>query len=294
MGISVLEKTMEFKDKKCLFCGKIFTPIAGPQIYCNYCKTHCYICGKEKSGISGSIRMCKLCVIKNRQYKDATCIICGKTFKSTNGIAKKCSVCNPRIPFCLDCKKPITKGRLRCNSCERKYGHKIGRYKEKGWKKYKFNGINYRSSWEVEAAKIFFACGVKFEYEKYDKETKTTPDFFLPQLNRYFEIHPDAYGIKRLPKNSVIAKTRTQAVIFAIVQSFRVNENKTKRYIKSMSKNKKKYFLKSIIYSMFYVLALKYNSNNQTIEEIPLFSGNEKRQKVKELYNKILSDKGIL
>jgi hypothetical protein len=48
------------------------------------------------------------------------------------------------------------------------------------------------------------------EYEKFCPETKNWPDFYIPDLDLYVEIHPDCWGPKKLPKNCVLLKTEKE------------------------------------------------------------------------------------
>lgn len=59
----------------------------------------------------------------------------------------------------------------------------------------------------MEFARILGDIGIPFEYEKFHKETHTLPDFYIPEIDRYIEIHPDCWGEKKnLPENSVLIK----------------------------------------------------------------------------------------
>jgi len=151
------------------------------------------------------------------------CIKCGKNFRDTNGKSSLCKKCTPPA-ICKDCGISIKKGKTRCNHCARIFSHKNGIYKGKGWKKFEYNGQKYRSSWEVDFAKIITDGNINFEYERYDKTTKTWPDFYFPWIDRYVEIHPVKPELKVIPKNCVMVITKKQSDTIAKCIVFKKNK----------------------------------------------------------------------
>jgi len=68
-----------------------------------------------------------------------------------------------------------------------------------GYKKYKYNGISYRSTWEVKVAKCLDILEIQYEYEKHrfkyidsnNIERLYIPDFYLIELNMFLEVKPE-------------------------------------------------------------------------------------------------------
>lgn len=63
-----------------------------------------------------------------------------------------------------------------------------------------YNGTNYRSGWEIYFVKYLESNSIRFDYEinpvefLYDGKLHTyIPDFYLPDLNIYVEIHPECF-----------------------------------------------------------------------------------------------------
>lgn len=54
-------------------------------------------------------------------------------------------------------------------------------------------------------------AGLFFEYERFDKPTRTRPDFYFPAFDRYIEIHPDCHGPKVMPENGILIKDMKHA-----------------------------------------------------------------------------------
>jgi hypothetical protein len=128
----------------------------------------------------------------------------------------------------------ITTGRRRCNRCQAKARAADPAQWSRGWKRYEFNGVKYRSTWEVAVAAIFTECGVPFEYERWDAATKSRPDFFVPAVGRYLEVHPDCHGLKtNLPPNCTLVKTLPHAKAAAFGIALRVNPDGASRYLAS-------------------------------------------------------------
>lgn len=179
------------------------------------------LCGNPKSARS---KRCLDCGIKSRVFR-TECLKCGNTFESKNG--RKTYYCsNCALPsFCLGCGKSLRKKyNSRCNSCEALGRHQRGVYSKKGWKRYEYSGIRYRSSWEVEFAKELDKYGVVFEYERYDKQTKTFPDFYFPDRNLYIEIHPREPEKKKVPENCIILTEQKHYRSFAKLLGLKQNK----------------------------------------------------------------------
>jgi len=74
-------------------------------------------------------------------------------------------------------------------------GNKCNFYGKKYWPNRKlllYNGVYYRSNWEILVVKYFEVNNIKYEYENKvfildDKETYT-PDFYLPETNKWIEV----------------------------------------------------------------------------------------------------------
>lgn len=103
----------------------------------------------------------------------------------------------------------------------------------KSWKRHEYNGLLLRSKWEVEVAKLLDLLCIKYEYERKDTVTKTRPDFYFPQLDRYLEIHPDIYGQKPYIPNQVIVKTKEHALYSVLAIGFKINPDAAKSYLSS-------------------------------------------------------------
>jgi hypothetical protein len=140
---------------------------------------------------------------------------------------------------CIDCGCSITKGRKRCNPCSA--NNRSPNHYKSGWAKYEFEGIKYRSTWEIEFAKILLACGVEFQYEVFHKETKTRPDFYIVAKDRFVEIHPDYHGKKKaLPENCILVKTLSHTRAIALSICFSLEREKTIDYIGKMTKKSRR------------------------------------------------------
>lgn len=70
-----------------------------------------------------------------------------------------------------------------------------------GHKRYKYNDISYRSTWEVEVAKVLDTLHLEYKYEPtrftYQDEEGILrlyiPDFYLPKYKLYLEVKPDCF-----------------------------------------------------------------------------------------------------
>ena len=167
-------------------------------------------------------------------------------FTDNNNKRKYCDACDKLLsPMkCERCGISITYGHKMCNSCVGYTREPRRPNKEKlqtGWKRYLYNGIYYKSSWEVAVAEVLTKCEIKFEYERKDPQTNTWPDFYFPELDRYLEIHPDYHGKdKIIPDNCILVKFKDYGVAAALAVSLRLNPIKTKEYWASFSKRKNK------------------------------------------------------
>jgi hypothetical protein len=68
--------------------------------------------------------------------------------------------------------------------CKKKYSISISKYEE-------YNGIKFRSSWEISLAKYFDSLSYNWKYEPEAFETSVgfyTPDFWVEDLQCYFEV----------------------------------------------------------------------------------------------------------
>lgn len=214
----------------------MFTPHSGVQIRCDSCRFRCKTCGGKKS--NGSSELCIRCAIKEKRRFIRSCQDCGAVLYCRNNKTKYCEACdkkhNPMA--CIDCGTPITRRHKRCNSCVAINRSLDPSCLRKGWLKYVHNGTRYRSTWEIAAAKIFEACGVNFEYERIDQETRTRPDFYIGAIDRYLEIHPDYHGVKKvIPHNCVLVKTLNHARASALGIALKMNPEAAKTYISNLS-----------------------------------------------------------
>lgn len=139
---------------------------------------------------------------------------------------------------CIDCGVQITTGKKRCNKCNA--ANRPPEHYSKGWKKYEYNGIRYRSTWEIEFAKILTDCKVDFAYELLHEDSKTRPDFYIHEKKMYVEIHPDYHGKKKfIPDNCILVKSLSHARAVAYSICFRLNKTETIRVFEKMSRQAK-------------------------------------------------------
>ena len=182
-------------------------------------------------------KACRKCSAKENRIFRRVCEKCGADFTDRNNKSRYCPICDPlEMPIaCIDCGKPITRSHERCNSCSAL--HREPEKQPKGWRKYEYNGTRYRSKWEVSVAAILTFCKVDFKYELYHKETGTRPDFYIPALDRFVEIHPDYHGKKKsLPGNCVLVKSLSHARAAAFSVAFKVNKPAAISYFNLLSK----------------------------------------------------------
>lgn len=223
----------KFKEKSCTVCGVSFVPKSGIQKDCEKCKFTCPICGGEK--VPGS-KHCAKCTFKHTRKFNRVCQECGDKYKDSNNRSRYCEKCNSKINtgLCVDCGNPVSTKAKRCNTCNAYFRNT--NFPPKGWKKYEFNGVKYRSKWEIAFAEILTACDIDFKYELFHQGTGTRPDFYITKLDRYIEIHPDHHGTKaKLPENCILVKTLSHARAAAFSIAYKLNKDKAVCYEKRMS-----------------------------------------------------------
>jgi len=189
----------------CKVCKKEFYSKAHNAKTCNHCKdkSHrlCKICGKKFKLESSSQYYCKDCKSK-KFFCDCGCgkkiefytYLRGQTYKKGHkklGTGKinnlKCVVCGSKTKkYNKTCSKKCYSKLL---SIKRK---ELLKNKNFGKRNFEYNGIKYRSSWEVEFAKHLDDKGIQFEYEPFGFElsngTKYFPDFLIKPGNLFVEI----------------------------------------------------------------------------------------------------------
>lgn len=180
---------IKFKQKTCDGCSFSFVPNSGVQTSCNKC---------------GRFYRCTYCGIRKLKVKSSTqCFSCYVEYRAFLKLWLSYSCC------CLNCGKILSSHkRLRCNSCQAKL--RSIATPGNSWRRYKYKGIKYRSTWEVKFAKLCHKLKIKFEYERFCPETRNWPDFYIPSIDLYVEIHPDCWGPKNLPKNCTLLKTEKE------------------------------------------------------------------------------------
>jgi len=169
---------------------------------------NCIDCGKKVS--TSKTKRCRLCAGKQlskkmtgknnhfwkdgRSLKEYYCKDCGKKISIGCALYGSC--------LCMKCsRKGNNLGRRLSLTVKRKISKALkGRFKGKkssGYGKIKhakwgeYKKIWMRSSWEILFAKYLDKNKIKWQYEPkpFDLGNTTyTPDFYLPELNKYFEI----------------------------------------------------------------------------------------------------------
>ena len=166
--------------------------------------------------------------IDGRTSKQYYCECCGNSISAKNALYKRgiCKECKDKLhsivmkghtnnpkgersfnfkggkPKCVDCGKEITYGKIRCRKCNGKE-HSIRMLGENNpmfgkvthGKGEKYKQIYMRSSYEIAYAKWLDKNSVNWIYEPKafrliikGKEATYTPDFYLPDINKYIEI----------------------------------------------------------------------------------------------------------
>ena len=85
---------MVFKKKKCALCGKLFSPVNGPQKYCKLCLSRtCAACGKRFIAKGPTSRPWKYCSVE--------CYRRGR-WGASRAVVRKCPVCGREFtrPMC--------------------------------------------------------------------------------------------------------------------------------------------------------------------------------------------------
>ena len=158
---------------------------------------YCKLCG---NAISVKSALYKRGICKKCKHKLHSVVMLGNT---NNSKGEKSSNFKHGLPKCVDCGKQLkTYGAVRCVECNGKI-HSI-KISGKGnpmfgkithGKGGRYNNIYMRSSYEIAYAKYLDKNNIKWLYEPKafellvnGKETTYTPDFYLPDLNRYIEI----------------------------------------------------------------------------------------------------------
>jgi len=229
------KRKMIFKRKICKNCSSEFTPLSGVQALCGNCIRVCDCCKTPIPKYSRS-NLCQKCSAKSKRKFSRICKECNIIFFDSNNKTIKCDACRKKENKgnCKTCGIKISKKAFSCNSCRAKASPPNTSFLHR----YEFNGIKYRSSWELEFAKLLNEFNVSFEYEKYCKDTKNFPDFYILELGVYVEIHPDIHGEKRLPINCFLIKTLAAAKTMAILIAWMIDRKSAKEKIEKFKKAK--------------------------------------------------------
>lgn len=192
-------KQWNFAQKICNSCNELYTPISGASRYCMQCRNTCILC-KLNPRTAG--KHCDECRSVNL-----------KEFHKTRRIT---------LPHCLDCSVQITRGRKRCVKCSARARVRDPRFKPT-WSRWRheFNGVIYKSKWEVKFAKLLINRHIPFIYEKQDPITLKWPDFYFPALDRYIELHAPCWGKKILPDNAVLIDSDKHLYALALSLEFK-------------------------------------------------------------------------
>ncbi|MGL4638389.1 MAG: hypothetical protein ACRCVX_01450 [Shewanella sp.] len=189
--------------------------------------------------------LCSSCACKTIREFNIKCTSCGESFKAKTNKPTLCIQCKPKtLTHCVDCGviKKSARG-TRCNSCSAKNRSANGKASG-GWDKYEVNGIKFRSKWEVRFAEILWRFGVEFKYEMFHKQTMTRPDFYICELDRFVEIHPDFHGVKdKIPENCVLVKTENDAEAMAYAICMGIKGDIVVNQIMAMGSRRAKYLL---------------------------------------------------
>lgn len=88
-----------------------------------------------------------------------------------------------------------------------------------------YKGINMRSSWEVEFAQLCDEQKITWEYEpkafKLSDKKQYTPDFYLPETNKWVEIKPLCYHQQAQVKKQLMKKIHNIDLIIVERTKFR-------------------------------------------------------------------------
>lgn len=205
--------------------------------------------------MDGPKRLCLACVAREVRAFQRTCVDCGAGFTDQNNRREYCNTCDAKHHpgVCCGCGAAVGKRNQRCNSCEATRRGQDPDRPPRGCRRYEHNGVRYRSKWEVEFASILEGAGVEFQYERFDPETRTRPDFYITALDRYVEIHPDVHGPKKLPSNAVMVKTREHARAMAFSIALKVNRPGLDAFMRSQSVRSVRGMYKSTLSLLVYM-----------------------------------------
>lgn len=182
---------------KCINCGKKVSTKHTKR--CSSCATSFRFRKLENipAYIDGRTKKEYYCIschakISYATWRDGTkrCLSCSK-LGNRNPNHKHGKRCKNIKHYCIDCKKEISYKAKRCKSCATsgKLSNKFGKITHGKWEQY--NGIWFRSSYEVAYAKWLDRLNIKWLYEKgtFDLGNCTyTPDFYLPESDTFIEI----------------------------------------------------------------------------------------------------------
>jgi len=188
-------------DFICDICKNIFTQRAQniKKKKCPYCNS-CYQKSPERKNVSRKIVLSRPSFFgeDNPHYKgglvEKTCL-CSKTFSVypvRKDTAKYCST-----------------------QCKKKYSISKTKITE-------YNGILFRSTWEVSLAKYFDSKGYNWKYEPEAFKTSVgfyTPDFWVSELNCYFEVK--GYFRDKESKIKFEEFSRVYGIVLADIEYFK-------------------------------------------------------------------------
>lgn len=176
----------------CIDCGEILRGHHNDSIRCKSCaRKYQYRINPDSHPMKGKIGK------ESPNFKNKSIRICELCKKPVTGKSKLCRECwhliyHIETSYCIDCGKKISHHADRCVSCSKK-GKLSSHFGKppKNIKRVKYNNIWMRSTWEVAYAKYLDRNNVKWLYESktFDLGDCTyTPDFYLPEINKYIEI----------------------------------------------------------------------------------------------------------
>ena len=198
-----------FKIRKCNICNKIdhinkYAKLVDLCYSCNL-KQNVDCSGSNNNNWKGGITNNRYCKCGNKMNNhDAK--LCRKCYvKTLKGLGNPNYIDgrNSAKRYCKNkCGNTVSKIGNICQSCYTKYrtgnilfmGKNNPAYgKSYGTKRIIYKGIKFRSSWEVKYVKYLDKNGIKWEYEPKvfkieNLNTHYTPDFYLPDLDKYVEI----------------------------------------------------------------------------------------------------------
>jgi hypothetical protein len=246
-------------NKKCKFCGDIFNMVNYHETKCHLNPSNirkCLqcdkiltlhgikFCSRECSGKFNTSKRTKkyLKDLKNKHStyrKDALCKRCNVPIK-INARASSINSC------CDKCKRTVTYNCL-CKICGKNFSHLKRSVKtcgdecykkllsnksisnpncggETNYKRYKYNGIIFDSSWEVDIAKFLNKNKIKWQRsrkivlfwrDKNNNKRRYYPDFYLPQYDLYLD--PKNKYKQRLDKEKLDYISKSYNIIYGDV-----------------------------------------------------------------------------